>query len=345
MKATLQKAIKPVFFLALGVFILWQIVRSMTPEVRQETWLAMQQAKYGWVVLSIGCGILSHMSRAQRWRMLIAPLGYKPRYLVTFLCVMISYVANLALPRLGEVLKCTFLSRYERIPADKVIGTMIAERSVDAVTLLLITGITLVLQYNRINAFFQAKVVEPMAAKFAGNALLLPILIGGGLLFVALAWLAWKRLQRSERMEKIRDVLRNVAEGLTTVRRLENLPAFLFHSFFIWAMYFAMVSIVFPAMPATAELGFSAGMAILVFGSVGIIATPGGIGAYQLIVKETLVQLYGLAEAPAFAFANIVWGAQTAMIVVGGLLALALLPMFKRRGADEEMPREPGVVA
>ncbi len=342
MKQTLAKAAKPLFFLALGVFILWQIVRSMTPEMRQETWRAMQEAKYAWVVLSIGFGILSHMSRAQRWRMLIRPLGYRPRYGVTFLCVMISYVANLAVPRLGEVLKCTFLSRYERIPADKVIGTMIAERSVDAVTLLLVTGVTLLLQYQRISAFFHEKVTAPLAAKFAGNPLLLPLLAAGGLLGLGLAWWAWKRLQRSERMEKIRDVLRNVAEGLMTVRRLENLPLFLFHSFFIWAMYFAMVAVVFPALPSTAGLGFSAGMAVLVFGSVGIIATPGGIGAYQLIVKETLVQLYGLAEAPAFAFANIVWGAQTAMIVAGGLLALAVLPLFRRR---EDAPREPGVAA
>ena len=336
MKATLSKAAKPIFFLLLGVFILYQIVRSMSPEVRQETWEAIQQAEYGWVILSISFGILSHLSRAQRWRMLIYPLGYRPRYLVTFLCVMISYVANLALPRLGELLKCTFLSRYERIPADKVVGTMIAERSVDALTLLLITGAMLILQYNRISVFFRAKVTEPMAAKFAGNAWLLPMLAGGFVLLLILAWFGWKRLQRSDRMEKIRDVLRNVAEGLTTVRRLENLPLFIFHSFFIWAMYFAMVIAVFPALQATADLGVSAGMAVLVFGSVGIIATPGGIGAYQLIVKETLVQLYGLSEAPAFAFANIVWGAQTVMIITGGLLALAILPMFRRRETETE---------
>lgn len=326
MKATFLRLLKPALFLALGVFILWKLVDGMSYEVRQQTLQALQQAKYGWVILSIGCGILSHMSRTQRWRMLIEPLGHYPRYGVTFLCVMISYVANLAVPRLGEVLKCTFLSRYERIPADKVIGTMIAERSVDAISLVLVTLITLAIQYNKLKDFFHDSVVAPMQRTIAGNPLLGPGLLIALVLFIVLGWFLFRRLRHSDRFARFRDVLRNVAEGLTSLRRVRNLPLFLFHSFFIWAMYYAMVAIAFPALAETAGLGFSAGMAILVFGSVGIIATPGGIGAYQLIVSATLVQLFAVPEGGAFAFANIVWGAQTAMIIVFGLASLAILP-------------------
>ena len=310
---------------------MWKLIDGMSQDVRTQTLDALRQAKYGWVLLSIGCGILSHMSRAQRWRMLIEPLGHYPRYGVTMLCVMISYVANLAVPRLGEVLKCTFLSRYEKIPADKVIGTMIAERSVDAISLVLVTLITLATQYTKLKDFFNQSVVIPMKETIAANPMLGPGLLIGMLVAVLLVWLVFRRLQGSDRLERIRDVLRNVREGLTSLRKVKNLPLFLFHSFFIWAMYFAMVAIAFPALPETAELGFSAGMAILVFGSVGIIATPGGIGAYQLIVSETLVKLYGVAEGGAFAFSNIVWGAQTLMIIVFGLASLAILPLFKVR--------------
>ncbi|MBI1193329.1 MAG: flippase-like domain-containing protein [Bacteroidetes bacterium] len=331
MKAIAKKMFKPAIFLALGIFILWKLVDGMSEEVRTQTVEALRQAKYGWVVLSIGCGILSHMSRTQRWRMLIEPLGHYPRYGVTFLCVMISYVANLAVPRLGEVLKCTFLSRYERIPADKVIGTMIAERSVDAITLVLVTLVTLALQYAKLREFFHESVTAPMQATLASNPLLGPGLLIGLAVALFLGWLGWRKVRDSERLERFRDVLRNVKEGLTSLRRVKNLPLFIFHSLFIWAMYYAMVAIAFPALVETAGLGFSAGMAILVFGSVGIIATPGGIGAYQLIVSETLVKLYGVAEGGAFAFANIVWGAQTAMIIVFGLASLAILPLFRVR--------------
>ncbi len=331
LKANLTKLLKPAIFLALGIFILWKLVDGMSQDVRTQTLEALRQAKYGWVALSIACGILSHMSRTQRWRMLIEPLGHYPRYGVTFLCVMISYVANLAVPRLGEVLKCTFLSRYEKIPADKVIGTMIAERSVDAITLVLVTLLTLTLQYNKLKDFFHQSVVQPMQQTIASNPMLGPGLLIGLVVALGLAWLAWRRLRDSDRFERFRDVLRNVREGLTSIRKVRNLPLFIFHSIFIWAMYYAMVAIAFPTLAETAELGFSAGMAILVFGSVGIIATPGGIGAYQLIVSETLVKLFAVPEGGAFAFANIVWGAQTAMIVVFGLISLAILPMFRVR--------------
>ncbi len=331
MKAKILQVLRPLLFLGLGVFILWKVIDGMSAEVREQTLAALREAEYGWVVLAIACGLLSHMSRAQRWRMLIQPLGYAPRYTVTFLCVMMSYVANLAVPRLGEVLKCTFLSRYERIPADKVIGTMIAERSVDAISLLLVTVLALILQYNRIKDFFRETITEPIARTLAENAALGPILLLLGVSGVLLGWWAWRRLQRSDRLERIRDILRNVGEGLMSIRKVRNLPMFLFHSAFIWAMYYAMVAVVFPALPATTGLGFPAGLAILVFGSVGIIVTPGGIGAYQLVVSETLVNLHEVPAAEAFAFANIVWGSQTAMIVVFGLAALALLPLFRTR--------------
>lgn len=303
----------------------------MSEEVRMQTLEALRQAKYGWVLLAVVCGVLSHMSRTQRWRMLIEPLGHYPRYGVTFLCVMISYVANLAVPRLGEVLKCTFLSRYERIPADKIIGTVIAERSVDAVSLLVVTVLALSLQYNKLQGFFNESIVVPIRETLASNPLLGPGLILGMLLGLVLAWFGWRKLRSSDRFERIRDVLRNVGEGLTSLRRVKNIPMFVLHSIFIWAMYYAMVAVAFPALTETADLGFSAGMAILLFGSVGIIVTPGGIGAYQLVVSETLVKLYDVPEGGAFAFANIVWGAQTLMIIVFGLASLAILPLFRPR--------------
>ncbi|MFT7587803.1 MAG: hypothetical protein ACI959_000007 [Limisphaerales bacterium] len=306
----------------------------MDDQTRSATMEALKRADYRWLILSIIFGIMSHMSRAQRWRMLIKPMGYSPRYFVTFLTVMISYVANLAAPRLGEVMKCTFLSRYERIPADKLIGTMIAERSIDAITLLLVTGLTLIFQYDKIIGFWNVKVTIPVKEKLASSSSFGPLLIGGLVLAIILFWLAGRVLKNSKFFEKVQGVLRNMKEGLGSVRKVENLPLFIFHSLFIWFMYFAMVAVCFPALAETAMLGVPAGMAILVFGSFGIIASPGGIGAYQLIVKETLENLYQVPEAAAFAFGNIVWGAQTIMIVLFGLLAFLILPLFKRQDGD-----------
>ena len=340
MNATLAKVLKFTGFLGLGVLILWVIWDKMCEADRQSTFEALRSAKYGWVGLSVLCGIFSHLSRAQRWRMLIRPLGYSPRYFVTFLTVMIGYVANLAFPRLGEVLKCTFLSRYEKIPADKLIGTMIVERLIDAISLLLAVALALITQYPAIRAYMNGTVEAPEAQceptswpAWLGTAIY--IAVGAVVLFVGYKlWkMGWTRLQ-----EKVRGIFYNVRDGLTSVRKVGNIWMFVGHSFFIWLMYFAMVQVCFPALVETSSLGLGAGITVLVSGSLGILVSPGGIGAYQYIVQATL-SIYGVASAAGLALGIIVWSAQTIMIIVLGLLALLILPLFKPK-EDAQQPSE-----
>lgn len=322
-------------FVGLGVLILYLIYRSLTPEQREEAWTAMQEADYRWLLLSILFGTLSHVSRAMRWRMLIRPLGANPRLGVTFLTVMIGYVANMGIPRLGEVLKCTFLSRYERVPADKLVGTVVAERSVDAISLLVVFALTLIFEYQTLIGYVQESIFQPFSEKLGGATQALAL---GGLifvLFVGLIYFLLKRFKNSTVAGKFKSILSNLKTGVMTVRDLDNVPAFIFHSVFIWTMYFMMVYICFPAMEATEGLGISAGIAILAMGSVGIIVSPGGAGAYQLIVAAIL-GIYGIEESLGLAFGNIVWGGQTLLVIVLGLASFGLLPLFKRREADPQ---------
>jgi len=324
-KKLIFNILKFAVFLSLGIFLLWLITKDYTEEQWTDFKNALFHANYWWVAFAVLIGLLSHLIRALRWNMMIEPLGYRPRLKTTFYSVMIAYLANMAIPRLGEVTRCGILQRYEKVPFDKALGTIVVERAIDLLSLIIITLLLFIFQFDLIYDFFDEKVIIPLGEKIAqSNNLLLIVAI----VFVVCGIAVWyfiKKFKHTDLYLRIRILLLNVREGVYSIRHLKNFWLFLFYSVFMWFCYYAMVWVCFYAMAQTAHLGMAEALSVLVFGTVGIIATPGGIGAYHIIVTETLVALYGLQETYANSFSWLAWGCQTAMIILIGLLSLLLL--------------------
>src|ERR1700744_3015334 len=148
MKKQLLTAVQYIFFAALAAFFVWLSLKDMDAKKWAQLKDALDRANYWLLVPVLGLLLASHWLRALRWRQLIQPMGYDPSKLNCFLGVMIGYFVNLGAPRLGEVVKCTILARYERIPADKLVGTIVAERAFDVVCLAVVFGLTFLSQFS-----------------------------------------------------------------------------------------------------------------------------------------------------------------------------------------------------
>lgn len=290
------------------------------------------QANYFWVLVCIILGVFSHVSRTIRWQILLEPLGKKVGFWNTFAAIMISYVANLALPRLGEVVRCTILKKYEDIPVNKSLGTVVAERVADTATLFILFCIVLITQFSLLSNYATQKVFIPLSEKFGnltGNFSFW-LIVFAGLIITFLVGIYIHSKRKSKFGNKVKMILVGFWEGIQSFKKMKKPGLFLFHSVLIWALYIASVLIAFQALEELSSFGLMPALASLVFGTFGIIAAPGGIGAYPVLVMETL-HLYGLSSASGFAFGWILWTAQTVSILVLGLISFLYLPLINRK--------------
>lgn len=282
---------------------------------------------YFWIWVSLFIGVLSHISRAIRWRYLIVPLGVRPRLSNTFFAVMIGYIMNLVVPRMGEISKCGVLSRYEKISFARLIGTVITERIFDLLMLGLFTLLMITTQFGHVLRFLkenpeiESKVISIIAS---------PYLLGGAVLFILLLILFRKKIKAGKAYRKIGHIVRQFKEGLLSVRYIQNKGAFIFHTVFIWVMYFLMLYVSFFAFDFTASLSIFAGLTTFVMASFGMVApVQGGIGAWHFMTTESLA-LYGIPTENGMIFAFLAHGIMTLMVIVLGLLSIVALPFVNR---------------
>lgn len=331
MPKLLKNILQSAFFLGIGALLIWWALRPLTPEQRTDIKNAIFQANYWPVIPAIIIGIFSHLARAVRWKLLMQPLGYNPRTSNTFFAVMIGYLANLAVPRLGEIARCGILARYEKIPADKLIGTMIAERAVDLICLVLVMFATVVLQIDIVGGFFKEKIWGPVAGKVANaNGSQLVVMIGVAAVAIIIIYFLLKRFARSKAAIKMKALIRGIMEGIFSIGKMKKKGWFLFHTVLIWILYFSMLYTGFFCLEATKSLGFGACLALLSFGSIAMIVTPGGIGAYPFFIQQTLL-LYGLHQTDGYAFGWIAWIAQTLLVLIVGMASLIGLSVLNNQ--------------
>lgn len=330
MKKKVLSVLKFGVFLAIGGLLLWLAVRGQDfTQLRKN----ISEAAIIWVVLSAVLGLISHVSRAVRWKLLIQPLGFKTRLPNVFMAVMSGYLANLAFPRLGEVSKCAVLKKYEGVPINKLLGTMIIERAMDILLLAAMTILLFILEFDLIADLLLGMVSTKVDNSDPSSASMwwVVALVGGVIL---LAIVAWRLIRKTAFGLKLSNLFEGFKEGLKTIGQLEHKWWFIFHSIAIWVLYYAMSYVVLFAFDATAHLGLVAGLAVLVMGSLGMIApVQGGIGAYHFMAKETLM-VYGIAEASALAFAFVIHGGQTIMVLTAGFISVILLPVYNRNNGS-----------
>ena len=303
--------------------------------------IEVRNANYFWILLAMVAGVLSHFVRALRWNILIHSMGFKTEALSTFHAVMSGYIANLVVPRLGEVTKCAVLSKSKGIPFNSLAGTMVAERFVDMLTLGLLMLFTIVLQFSFLKNFLFDFFFEPLLDKGISNLLILGI--AGGIFFILMVFFViWfrnllRKAQPGSFGYKLRRQLRGFANGIKTLWMMGHKSLFLIYTLIIWVLYFFTAYLGFFAIDATSHLLPLAGITLLVVGSLGIVApVPGGIGTYHFITILTLTQLYGIASEPATSYAYISHAMQMVLIILtGGALWLVFTLRQKPSGLKQ----------
>lgn len=314
MSTQVKKILKTVLPLVLGGFLVWYSISKISVETLLQYF---KNANYWWIALGLFFGVLSHLSRAYRWKFLLKPMGYKPSFSNSIMAVLVAYLVNLTVPRAGEVSRAAVMSNYEKIPFEKGFGTIVAERISDLLMLLLIMIITLFVQFE----FIYGLLIKNFN----------PIKIVVGLIILVVGFLIFSRLvtdAKSGFLFKIKNFVKGLFEGATSIFKMENKWIFIFHTIFIWVMYVAMFWVTIPAIKGL-EVPFGAVLIGFIAGGFAMATTNGGIGLYPVAVAGAFA-LFNIPEEPANAFGWIMWTTQTTMIITFGGLSFLLLPVYNK---------------
>ncbi|MBX2899499.1 MAG: flippase-like domain-containing protein [Cyclobacteriaceae bacterium] len=319
MHPKLKAIIQYVFMFALTGVLLWVSLRGLVVaggENKSEfLWSAWKKSNLIYLLLMAAVAMVSHLLRAQRWRMLLQPTGNAVSLAGSFLSLMIGYLVNLAVPRGGEVSRCYNLYKLEKTPIEVSFGTVVVERLVDLVCLLILIAISFVIEWNKLKGFIETL---PFATGEKSFAVWIAAALAGLAIVAGIIYLVRKN-------EKLKKLFLGFKDGLLAVFRLRSKGLFIFYSVAIWGLYFLMSYLVVLAFPETSTLGIRAVLTLFAIGAIAMAAPlPGGAGSYHTLVPLGLVMLYQLPQADAIAFVFIFHGWQTFVMIVGGIISLLI---------------------
>ena len=280
----------------------------------------MKAADYNFVILSVFFGLLSHLSRAYRWKLMLEPLGYTTKPINRVLTVMISYLSNLGIPRSGELLRATALNAYEKVPFEKGFGTIVAERIIDLAILLSLVGIGLGLQAEIILDLFKKEKTTFSSLFIWGIVLLI------GLTIILIRYILKIKPRKIKRLISLFNGLK---DGVLAVFKIPKKGIFIAHSLFIWVMYLSMFWVIKFSIGEPFDVSLAAIVLAFIAGGLAMSATNGGIGLYPVAVSTVLVK-FEVSSEIALAFGWIIWSSQTVMIVLFGGISFFLLPLVNR---------------
>ncbi|MEO6868784.1 MAG: lysylphosphatidylglycerol synthase transmembrane domain-containing protein [Ginsengibacter sp.] len=320
MKKKIISIVRNLIFLGIGIFLVWWQLGKMSDAQEEQFKESLLNARYIFIIPVVIMALLSHYSRALRWRILMEPMGYKPKVSNTFYATLCGYFANNFVPRAGEVLRCTLLSKYENIPVTKLLGTVILERVFDFITYLFIILITFLIQVRTVSNFVKEKFTF-----FSGNKhtpwlkylIILLVLFGVwvGIKFV------FKSYNQKPFIQKLIRYWSGLKEGFTSIMHLKKRKLFLAHTFFIWSMYLLQIYIGFQSLSQTAHLGIGAAFSVLTLSTLAMIVSPGGIGAFPVAVQQVLL-IYSIDN---ISFGWLMWAVSTGIILIAGLISFGLI--------------------
>lgn len=320
----------------IAVALLWVAFRGVNLHSLVEE---LKEANLFWISTSLLAAILAFLSRAYRWKLLIDPLGHNTSFQKATYSLMVGYLANLVFPRLGELTRCGSLSKANKIPFDQLIGTVIVERVMDVICLIAFIIFTAIIESERLGNFFFLRIIYPMREKFVSLSQS-PVLWVTFIIIFVIGYFIFKARKRSGKhgimLNRIDGLIKGIGKGLRSFRTIEKPWQFLFHTIFIWALYFLMAYVCFFSLPSTANLNWQAAMFVLVAGGIGMSApVQGGIGAYHLLVSQGLV-LYGIPYQHALAFATLLHTSQVLLVILLGVLSLLFLFLSKNKTSADE---------
>jgi uncharacterized protein (TIRG00374 family) len=311
----LKTILKISFPLLLGIILVWYSLSkiSITELVQY-----FKDANYLWITLGVFFGILSHLSRAYRWKFLLNPMGYTLRFPNSVMAIFSAYLVNYTIPRAGEITRASIITNYEGVPFERGFGTIVAERVADMLVMVGIILVTLFLEFDFIYQFFSER-FNPKIIVF-GLATVLVITLG---LFLFI------KRSPSKIAIKVRGFINGLIEGILSIFRMKQKWAFIFHTLFIWAMYLLMFYVTSFSIEETSHLPLAAILIGFISATFSIAATNGGIGSYPVAVFAAF-SIFAIAKEPSIAFGWIMWTSQTVMIIVLGGISLIYLPIYNR---------------
>lgn len=299
----------------LGVFLVWYALRDVPLPKIIEHWKTSN--KY-WIFLGVFLGLLSHLSRAYRWRFQLEPMGYTIKFGNSVMAVFATYLINYTIPRAGEVARATILANYEGVPFEKGIGTIVAERIADLIVMMGIIVVTLFLEFDFIYAF--------LAERFNPTIIAIFVIVFFVLLIIFIKFIA---NSTSKLAVKLTAFVKGLFEGALSIFKMEKKWPFIFHTLFIWAMYLSMFYVTSQAIQDLQGINLGAILIGFISASFSIAASNGGIGTYPVAVFAAF-SIFGIAKDPSYAFGWIMWASQTLMIIVFGGISLIYLPIFNK---------------
>lgn len=340
MNPRLKQVIQFVIFFGLGIGLTWWQFNNFEAKDQEAFFTALKTANYGWFALAVFVGSLAHLSRAIRWQQLLSSLGRKAGLGNRFYAVMIGYLANYGIPRSGEVIRCGLLKNSDDVPFAEAFGTVVVERLIDTLCLLLVFVIVLLTQFSQLSDLFSRFIGNPAADKFDALMHNQKALIIVGIVLVVLVagfWLLRKKI-KSLFTGKFGGFIKGFKDGILAVRRVPKPGWFIFHSLFIWTGYLSSLYICFFCFPVTSGLSVNTALILLIFGTFGVVFTPGGIGAYQIIIIQILMSVMmttyhiQIEKADAASYAWLSWGSQVATVILFTGIAAIVKPALNRFG-------------
>lgn len=332
MKKKLFSVLQYLLFLGIGIFLTWWQLSKLTPAEWDHFKQSLANANYIILLPVFILMILGHLSRAIRWKILIEPLGYHPSTANTFYATMCGYFANTFLPRAGEILRCTLLGKYEKIPVTKLFGTILLERVFDLLCYFLVIVITFLIQIETVNGFISERINQLATKRTIPFWILIVIfLVLAGLMFLLARWVL-KRYKKHRLVIKLHGIYIGLREGFSTILHLRKRKTFIAHTIFIWSTYLFEIYIGFFALSETSSLPIGAAFSVLSLATLAMIVSPGGLGAFPVAVQQVLL-IYSLDN---ISFGWLMWGVTTGIVIVVGMLSFGLLIyQNKNKNSDE----------
>jgi len=337
LKKGILQTLKFIGFLIVGILLLWLAFSNVN-----FTRLAngLKEANYSWLLLSILFGLLAFISRARRWVLLVNPLGFNPSLTNSFYALMTGYLANIALPRIGEITRCVALGKKEKIPVDQLIGTVVVERSIDFLSLFSIMIYLILTSGDQINLFLKDSILIPIQQEVLAIfgvtwilwVVLFSIMIG---LFIMMI-LYKKNLRKIRFFAKMFDLTKGIINGLKTITNLKRKWEFIFHTIFIWVNYALMTWVVVFSIESTSHLTFSDSIFLLVIGGLAMSApVQSGLGAFHFIISRGLQTVKSIPLEDGLVYALLTHESQLIFVAIIGTISFFII--FKKHPKDKKL--------
>jgi len=323
----LIQTFKFIAFLAVGIILLWLAFRNVN---FTKLGSLLKEANYSWLILSVLFALFAFISRARRWVLLINSLGFNPSTINSFYAVMTGYLANLALPRLGEITRCVVLGKKEKIPVDQLIGTVVIERTIDLLSLIVIMIVMIITSGDKINLFLKESILIPIQQKvfhiFGNTWIFLALLFFAAFIALFFAVRYKRRLSKIRFFAKLFDVAKGIINGLKTITKLKRIGEFILHTIFIWICYALMTWVVVFSLNSTSSLTFGDSIFILVIGGLAMSApVPSGLGAFHYIVSRGLLFVNGIPIEDGLTYALLAHESQLIFIAIVGAISFFII--------------------